>query len=111
MRRNREDVEDVEPVEYVKPRRSAGKLKLSLILTLLTLIGFVLFAIFADSKPIGPSDSENRAVDEFSEQNGEIIHPTEENATEGQDLRHFVINDDGGVWVIEALIVPEEWKK
>ena len=42
--------------------------------------------------------------------NGEIIHPTEENATEGQDLRHLAVDDDGGYWVIEALLVPEEWK-
>ena len=43
--------------------------------------------------------------------NGEITHSVEENATEGQDLRHLAVDEDGGYWVIEALLVPEEWKK
>lgn len=111
MKRHK-DVESVEHIESVEPRRTAGNLKLSMIMCLLTLIAFVLFAIFAGgSESVEPSDSENRGVDEFLEQNGEIIKPIENNATAGQDLRHFVIDDDGGLWVIEALLVPEEWKK
>ena len=110
MRRNR-DVESVESVEYVEPRRTAGNLKLSLIMCLLTLIGFILFAIFASPESVESSDSENRGVDEFSDENIEITHPNENNATAGQDLRHFVIDYDGGFWVIEALLVPEEWKE
>ena len=110
-RRNVESVEDIESVEDARFREKnerRSKTRLALILCLVSLMAFTIWLISISSLP---SDSENRGVDEFSEQNGEIIHPTEENATEGQDLRHFVINDDGGVWVIEALIVPEEWKK
>lgn len=110
MKRHK-DVESVEHIEYVEPRRTAGNLKLSMIMCLVTLIAFVLFAIFASPESAEPSNSENRGVDEFLEQNGEIIQPIENNATSGQDLRHFVIDDDGGLWVIEALLVPEEWKK
>ena len=48
---------------------------------------------------------------ESLEENDEITHLTEENATEGQDLRHLAVDDDGGYWVIEAIPVPEEWRR
>lgn len=110
---NRNDIRETEDEDLDEARRNVGirNLKLSAIMSLVTLIAFVLFAIFASPEANETANSENRAVAEFSEQNGEIIQPIENNSTAGQDLRHFVIDDDGGFWVIEALLVPEEWKK
>ena len=109
---SRKDIRETEDEDLEESRRNVGirNLKLSAIMSLVTLIAFVLFAIFASPKPIDSSDSENLGVVESLEKNGEIIHPTEENTTEGQDLRHLAVDDDGGYWVIEALLVPEEWK-
>ena len=109
---SRKDIRETEEEDLEESRRNVGirNLKLSAIMSLITLIAFVLFAIFASPKPIEPSDSENRGKVESLVKNGEIIHPTEENATAGQDLRYLAIDEDGGYWVIEALLVPEEWK-
>ena len=109
---NRKDISETEDEDLEESRRNVGirNLKLSAIMSLITLIAFVLFAIFASPKPIEPSSNENRGKVGSLAENGEIIHPTEENATEGQDLRHLAVDDDGGYWVIEALLVPEEWK-
>ena len=109
---NRKDISETEDEDLDESRRNVGirNLKLSAIMSLITLIAFVLFAIFASPKPIEPSSNENRGKVESLAENGEIIHPTEENATEGQDLRHLAVDEDGGYWVIEALLVPEEWK-
>ena len=109
---NRNDIRETEDEDLEESRRNVGirNLKLSAIMSLITLIAFVLFAIFASPKPIEPSSNENRGKVESLAENGEIIHPTEENATEGQDLRHLAVDEDGGYWVIEALLVPEEWK-
>ena len=109
---SRNDIRETEDEDLDESRRNVGirNLKLSAIMSLITLIAFVLFAIFASPKPIEPSSNENRGKVESLAENGEIIHPTEENATEGQDLRHLAVDDDGGYWVIEALPVPEEWK-
>ena len=110
---SRDDIRETEDEDLDESRRNVGirNLKLSAIMSLITLIAFVLFAIFASPKPIEPSSNENRGKVESLAENGEIIHPTEENATEGQDLRHLAVDDDGGYWVIEALLVPEEWRK
>ena len=109
---SRDDIRETEDEDLDESRRNVGirNLKLSAIMSLVTLIAFVLFAIFASPKPIEPSSNENRGKVESLTENGEIIHPTEENATEGQDLRHLAVDEDGGYWVIEALLVPEEWK-
>ena len=109
---NRKDIRETEEEDLDESRRNVGirNLKLSAIMSLITLIAFVLFAIFASPKPIEPSSSENRGKVESFGENDEIPHSTEENATEGQDLRHLAVDDDGGYWVIEALPVPEEWK-
>ena len=106
---SRDDIRETEDEDLDESRRNVGirNLKLSAIMSLVTLIAFVLFAIFASPKPIEPSDSENRGKVESSMENGEIIHQTEENATEGQDLRHLAVDEDGEDWVIEALLVPE----
>lgn len=110
---NRKDIRETEDEDLDEARRNVGirNLKLSAIMSLVTLIAFVLFAIFASPEANETANSENRAVDEFSEEKIEITHPNENNATAGQDLRHFVIDDDGGYWIIEALLVPEEWKR
>ena len=110
---NRKEIRETEDEDLEESRRNVGirNLKLSAIMSLVTLIAFVLFAIFASPKPIEPSSNENRGKVESLAENGEIIHPTEENATEGQDLRHLAVDDDGGYWVIEALLVPEEWRR
>ena len=109
---NSKDIRENKEEDLEESRRNVGirNLKLSAIMCLITLIAFVLFAIFASSKPIEPSGSENRGVVESLEENDEITHSTEENATAGQDLRHLAVDEDGGYWVIEALLVPEEWK-
>ena len=110
---SRKDIRKTKDEDLDESRENVGirNLKLSAILSLITLIAFVLFVIFASPKPIESSDNENRGVVESFEENGEITHPIKENATEGQDLRHLAVDDDGGYWVIEALIVPEEWRR
>ena len=109
---SRDDIRETEDEDLDESRRNVGirNLKLSAIMSLITLIAFVLFAIFASPKPIEPSSSENRGVVESLEENDEITHLIEENSTAGQDLRHLAVDEDGGYWVIEALLVPEEWK-
>lgn len=109
---SRDAIWETEEEDLEESRRNVGirNLKLSAIMSLVTLIAFVLFAIFASPKPIEPSSSENRGKVESFGENDEIPHSTEENATEGQDLRHLAVDEDGGYWVIEALLVPEEWK-
>ena len=109
---SRKDIRETEDEDLDESRRDVGirNLKLSAIMSLVTLIAFVLFAIFASPKPIEPSSSENRGKVESFGENDEIPHSTEENATAGQDLRHLAVDDAGGYWVIEALLVPEEWK-
>ena len=105
--RNTESVEDIEDARFRDKNERRNKTRLALILCLMTLIVFTIWLI--SISPL-PSDSENRGVVESFEENGEITHSTEENATEGQDLRHLAVDEDGGYWVIEALLVPEEWK-
>lgn len=110
---SRKDIRKTKDEDLDESRENIGirNLKLSAILSLITLIAFVLFAIFASPKPIESSDSENRGVVESSVENDEITHLTEENSTAGQDLRHLAVDDDGGYWVIEAILVPEEWRR
>lgn len=106
-KRNVEPAEDIEDARFREKNERRSKTRLALILCLMTLIVFTIWLI--SISPL-PSDSENRGVVESFEENGEITHLTEENATEGQDLRHLAVDEDGGYWVIEALLVPEEWK-
>lgn len=107
-RRNVEPAEDIEDARFREKNERRSKTRLALILCLMTLIVFTIWLI--SISPL-PSDSENRGVVESFEENGEITHPIKENATEGQDLRHLAVDDDGGYWVIEALLVPEEWRR
>ena len=110
---SRDDIRETEDEDLEESRRNVGirNLKLSAIMSLVTLIAFVLFAIFASPKPIEPSSSKNRGKVESFGENDEIPHSTEENATAGQDLRHLAVDEDGGYWVIEAIPVPEEWRR
>ena len=107
-KRNVEPAEDIEDARFREKNERRSKTRLALILCLLTLMAFTIWLI--SISPL-PSNNENRGVVESSVENDEITHLTEENATEGQDLRHLAVDEDGGYWVIEALLVPEEWKK
>ena len=60
-------------------------------------IVFVLCLIFAEADK---KQSENNAEANIDEE-AEVQQPL--------DLKNFVIDDDGGFYVIEALLVPEEW--
>ena len=106
-KRNVEPAEDIEDARFREKNERRSKTRLALILCLVSLMAFTIWLI--SITPI-PSDSENRGVVESSVENDEITHLTEENATTGQDLRHLAVDEDGGYWVIEALLVPEEWK-
>lgn len=106
-RRNAESIEDIEDARFRDKNERRSKTRLALILCLMTLIVFTIWLI--SISPL-PSDSENRGVVESFEENGEITHPNENNATTGQESSNLAKDEDGGYWVIEALLVPEEWK-
>ena len=106
-RRDVESVEDIEDARFREKNERRSKTRLALILCLVSLMAFTIWLI--SISPL-PSDSENRGVVESLEENDEITYLTEENSTAGQDLRHLAVDEDGGYWVIEALLVPEEWK-
>ena len=76
----------------------SGDVKAFLIIVLSLAIVFVLCLIFAEADK---KQSENNAAE--IEEDTEIQQPL--------DLKNFVIDDDGGFYVIEALLVPEEWKQ
>ena len=106
-KRNVEPAEDIEDARFREKNERRSKTRLALILCLVSLMAFTIWLI--SISPL-PSDNENRGVVESSVENDEITHLTEENVTTGQDLRHLAVDEDGGYWVIEALLVPEEWK-
>ena len=107
-RRNVEPAEDIEDARFREKNERRSKTRLALILCLVSLMAFTIWLI--SISPL-PSDSENRGVAESLEENDEITHLIEENATTGQESSNLVKDEDGGYWVIEALLVPEEWKK
>lgn len=107
-KRNVEPAEDIEDARFREKNERRSKTKLALILCLVSLMAFTIWLI--SISPL-PSDDENRGVVESFEENDEITHLTEENAIEGQESSNLVKDEDGGYWVIEALLVPEEWKK
>ena len=106
-KRNVEPAEDIEDARFREKNERRSKTRLALILCLVSLMAFTIWLI--SISPL-PSDNENRGVVESLEENDEITHLTEENSTAGQDLRHLAVDEYGGYWVIEALLVPEEWK-
>ena len=107
-RRNVESVEDIEDARFREKNERRSKTRLALILCLVSLMAFTIWLISISSLP---SDSENRGVVESLEENDEITHPNENNAIAGQESSNLAKDEDGGYWVIEALLVPEEWKK
>ena len=107
-KRNVEPAEDIEDARFREKNERRSKTRLALILCLVSLMAFTIWLI--SISPL-PSDNENRGVVESSVENDEITHLTEENATTGQESSNLVKDEDGGYWVIEALLVPEEWKK
>ena len=106
--KRRRDVESVEDARFREKNERRSKTRLALILCLVSLMAFTIWLI--SISPL-PSDNENRGVVESFEENDEITHLTEENAIEGQESSNLVKDEDGGYWVIEALLVPEEWKR
>ena len=107
-KRNVEPAEDIEDARFREKNERRSKTRLALILCIVSLMAFTIWLI--SISPL-PSDNENRGVVESFEENDEITHLTEENAIEGQESSNLVKDEDGGYWVIEALLVPEEWKK
>ena len=107
-RRNAESVEDIEDARFREKNERRSKTRLALILCLVSLMAFTIWLI--SISPL-PSDDENRGVVESLEENDEITHPNENNAIAGQESSNLAKDEDGGYWVIEALLVPEEWKK
>lgn len=77
----------------------SGDVKAFLIIVLSLAIVFVLCLIFSE---VDKKQSENNAETNIDEE-AEVQQPL--------DLKNFVIDDDGGFYVIEALLVPEEWKQ
>ena len=107
-KRNVEPAEDIEDARFREKNERRSKTRLALILCLVSLMAFTIWMI--SISPL-PSDNENRGVVESLEENDEITHLIEENSTAGQESSNLVKDEDGGYWVIEALLVPEEWKK
>ena len=107
-RRNAESVEDIEDARFREKNERRSKTRLALILCLVSLMAFTIWLI-----SISPlrADNENRGVVESLEENDGITHLIEENSTAGQESSNLGEDEDGGYWVIEALLVPEEWKK
>lgn len=107
-RRDVESVEDIDDARFREKNERRSKTRLALILCLVSLMAFTIWLI--SISPL-PSDSENRGVVESLEKNGEITNPNENNAIAGQESSNLAKDEDGGYWVIEALLVPEEWKR
>ena len=107
-KRNVEPAEDIEDARFREKNERRSKTRLALILCLVSLMAFTIWLI--SISPL-PSDNENRGVVESSVENDEITHLIEENSTAGQESSNLVKDEDGGYWVIEALLVPEERKK
>ena len=107
-KRNVEPAEDIEDARFREKNERRSKTRLALILSLVSLMAFTIWLI--SISPL-PSDNENRGRVEFSDENVEITHQNENNAIAGQESSNLAKDEDGGYWVIEALLVPEEWKK
>ena len=110
-----ERYDDIETEKERRRRKRITDLKVAIVMILLFFIGIVLMVIWSDDKPISPSDEENGVKNESETENGEITHPTESEATTGQESSSgtneglFLKDEDGGFWVIEAFPVPEKW--
>ena len=110
-----ERYDDIEPEKERRRRKRITDLKVAIVMILLFFIGIVLMVIWSDGEPISPSGEEKGGKNASETENGEITHPTESEATTGQESSSgtneglFLKDKDGGFWVIEAFPVPEEW--
>ena len=115
--RSRMRYDDIETERERRRRKRTTDLKVAAVMILLFFIGFIVLIIWSEGEPISLSNEEKSVIDESEEKNGEIIHPTENNATTGQESQSeineelFLKDEDGGYWVIEAFPVPEEWRR
>lgn len=119
--RSRMRYDDIETERERRRRKRTTDLKVAAVMILLFFIGFIVLIIWSEYEPISPLDEEKSVIDESKGKNGEIIHPTENEATTGQQSLsemecvdgHILIKDesDGGMWVISAFPVPDEWRK
>ena len=119
--RSRMRYDDIETERERRRRKRTTDLKVAAVMILLFFIGFIVLIIWSEGEPISPLDEEKSVIDESEEENGEIIHPTENEATTGQQSLsemecvdgHILVKDesDGGMWVISAFPVPDEWRK
>lgn len=118
--RSRMRYDDIETERERRRRKRTTDLKVAAVMILLFFIGFIVLIIWSEGEPISPLDEEKSVIDESEEENREIIHPTENEATTGQQSLskmecvdgNIIIRDgsDGGVWVISAFPVPDEWR-
>ena len=112
-----ERYDDMEKEKERRRRKRTTDLKVATIMILLFFIGLILLVIWSDGGPISPPNEENGVKDASKEENGEMIHPAENEATAGQESQlevneeFFLKDEDGGFWVIEAFPVPEEWRR
>lgn len=113
----RKENEENREYEMLQRRERGMQVKVALIMVILTVMAFVLLLIFSDGAQNVPSDEDFGGIDALTEENGEITHPTENDAPTGQESSFradeglFLMDEDGGYWVIEALLVPEEWRR
>ena len=75
----------------------SGDVKAFLIIVLSLAIVFVLCLIFSEADKKQSENNEETNIDEEAE----VQQPL--------DLQNFVIDDDGGFYVIEAIPVPKCW--
>ena len=112
-----ERYDDMEPEKERLRRKRTTDIKVATVMILLFFIGLILLAIWSDGGPISPPNEEKGVKDASEEENGEITHPTENEATTGQESQSeiseelFLKDKDGGFWVIEAFPVPEECRR
>lgn len=112
-----ERYDDMEPEKERRRRKRSTDIKVATIMILLFFISLILLVIWSDDGPISPSDEEKGVKDASEEENGEITHPNENEATTGKESQSetneelFLKDKDGGFWVIEAFPVPEEWRR
>ena len=110
-----ERYDDIEPEKERRRRKRITDLKVATVMILLFFISLILMIIWSDGEPISPSDEEEGVKNESEAENKEITHPTESEATTGQESSSrtneglFLKDEDGGYWVIEAFPVPEKW--
>ena len=119
--RSRMRYDDIETERERRRRKRTTDLKVAAVMILLFFIGFIVLIIWSEGEPISPLDEEKSVIDESEEKNGEITHPTENEATTDQQSLsemecvdgHILVKDesDGGMWVISAFPVPDEWRK